>query len=301
MAYDVVIYGLGGRLDSLARMLDDENIHVVAFMDGSPEKRGQEYRGKAVLGPEDAGTISFDYVLVYSTFYPQIRTRLLSLGVPREKIVLVNAVSDRIFADLPVKPGRELNCSGYLDYMRGLRNKTASILSNDCWGGITSQMLGAPFFSPFVGIHIDLEGYVGILERLDEHLQADLEFITNGAACPVAMLGAARLEFRHYRSDEHARAKWLERRDRVNPDNLFVKLGLGEPFQAHLIERFNRLPYRNKVCFTAFDPQGAPGCIHLPELAGQQTWGKEINEVTASRLRFDVVSWLNGEPVPCLS
>ena len=42
--------------------------------------------------------------------------------------------------------------------------------------------------------------------------------------------------------------------------------------------------------------------IHYTKLYdGQQTWGKEINEVTASRLRFDVVSWLNGEPVPGLA
>lgn len=293
----VIVYAIGGRLQAMPRMHQGQGLDVVAFMDGDPRKQGAGYCGAAIVGPEALGDLEYDYILVFSTHFSSIRTSLVQTGVSPDRILLVDGLADAHVKDTSQLPPYDRSALGYIEYARSLKNRTPSILSNNCWGGIVSQAFAIPYFSPFVGIDIPPAHFVAMLENPERYLSADVRQVDDPDTCPVGMVHDARLHFRHSASFNEAVTKWNKRRRRIDWDNLFVKLSLRSPDELPLVDRFNALPYENRICFTTFDPQGAPGCLWLKELETGSLWGAHYNEVTVSRLHLDIVRWLDRHEV----
>lgn len=67
---------------------------------------------------------------------------------------------------------------------------------------------------------------------------------------PTGMLDDIKIMFMHYPTFEEGVEKWNERKKRINWENLFIVGTEKDGCTYETIQRFDRLPYENKVIFT---------------------------------------------------
>lgn len=163
-----------------------------------------------------------------------------------------------------------------------LRNRNVSIISNDCWGGRMCKFYKLVFHSPFVGLFIVGPDYVRILEDpsvlnlplnffpIEESKWLEYLKSVSQTSHPVARLGDTDLEvhFLHYENEEVARQKWTRRVKRIDWNNALVKFSCRDICDDDLMRRFDRLPYKTKVCFSPHPVEGADSVVCLPEYEG---------------------------------
>lgn len=148
----------------------------------------------------------------------------------------------------------------------GLKNRDFTIISDNCWGNFLYQDFGIEYQSPFVGLFIFSPDYIDLLENFDEMMTKELVFIS--AECsryakqlrewntlgtyPIATLGGRiEIHFLHYHSEQEAKDKWGRRKKRINKKNVLVKFCDRDLCTPELIKRFDSLPFKHKICFTA--------------------------------------------------
>ena len=142
-----------------------------------------------------------------------------------------------------------------LDKYRRLQKSRLSIFTMNCFGGLLLHTLGLPFRSPFVNMFFDEPDYLRFLREARSYIEEPLTFKetlydTNlKKNYPYVALGEVNIHMNHYRDFEAALAKWNERKQKINWDNLFVTTYTeSEEFAA----AFDALPYDKKVCFVPF-------------------------------------------------
>lgn len=147
----------------------------------------------------------------------------------------------------------------------GLKNRNFTIVSNNCWGGFIYQRYGLQYRTPFIGLFIFAPDYIKLLQNLEGYLKKDLEFIDfytskyigeitkkdNYKEYPIAILGDIEIHFLHYKNNQDALEKWERRLERVNYNNMLVKFSDRDLCNDKLIESFDKLPFKNKLCITA--------------------------------------------------
>ena len=89
--------------------------------------------------------------------------------------------------------------------------------------------------------------------------------------------------------------------DTAIPDLLEMRTGaLGNT--RELLERFDRLPYANKVCFTAAAHPDLATCVPIPEFAGEPCVGDLYERFDLCEEAFDFGRWLrDGAATPATS
>lgn len=143
---------------------------------------------------------------------------------------------------------------------RLLKNRSFSIISNNCWGGLISQHYGLPYMSPTCGLGIRGKDYIKFCSNIKYYLSLKLEFIDlkdskyrfqyNGfRPFPVARLDDIEIYFTHYHSEEEAAEKWYRRAKRINWNNVIFKLSHRESFTEDDIREFAELDLPNKLIF----------------------------------------------------
>ena len=161
----------------------------------------------------------------------------------------------------------------------GLKNRKFSIISNNCWGGIISQYFGLPYKSPFVGLFIPMPCYIKLLSAFDEAMSAELSFIEAeqseyyhkksdlaGKKYPIGVLpGGIEIHFLHYKTEKDAREKWQKRKIRIDKSNMLVKMAEIDFCTKELIEAFDKLPFKNKICYTANYYPDIKSAVLLPQ------------------------------------
>jgi uncharacterized protein (DUF1919 family) len=142
-----------------------------------------------------------------------------------------------------------------------------TIISNNCWAGFIYQSYGLPYNTPTVGLFIMAEDYIKFVSDLKRYINCSLKFINykdskwydyqkNKAAFgtyPIARLDDIEIHFLHYKTEEEAREKWTRRCQRINWDKLIVKFNDQNGCVYENLADFDKLPYKNKVCFTVAD------------------------------------------------
>lgn len=157
-----------------------------------------------------------------------------------------------------------------------LKNKNFTIISNNCWGSFIYQKYGLPYQSPTAGLFFLGHDFVKLCSDWKTYFSMKLVFIPwesctyydelkEQKAYPVAKLGDIEVYFMHYKTEAEAAEKWYRRIERINPDQMLFKLSQREGCSKEDVERFMKLPLKNKLCF-AYDD--VPGTIHVPELNG---------------------------------
>ena len=136
---------------------------------------------------------------------------------------------------------------------RKLKNDHFSIISNNCCGGIMYHDLGKRFDSPTINLYLLPKDYLLFVENIQESLSKDvIEYRNNDLSFPVGIIEldcgeSIMVYFMHYQTFDEARAKWNERKKRINWDNLFVFFEMGMETSDEYLLRFMLLPYKNKL------------------------------------------------------
>jgi uncharacterized protein (DUF1919 family) len=188
---------------------------------------------------------------------------------------------------------------------RSVRTRNFSVISCNCWGAEIYRDLKIPYQTPFVGLYLRSACFVGFLENFEAAIRAPLEFVPESrylgkVSYPVGLvLGAYEIQFVHYASPEEAREKWNRRRDRLVRERddcffmfyeMFDETGRSSPGD---MQRFQRLPFRNKVLFAARPLPEVPGVVVVPARDGGAVL--EDGPVLYRRCQryFDLAAWLN--------
>lgn len=187
-----------------------------------------------------------------------------------------------------------------------LRNTDFSIISNNCWGGLVYQYFGLQYTSPTVGLFFMDEDYIKFIENLDYYLSLSLKFIsindsrykeqlqlesTAKDGYPIALLDDIEVHFLHYHSIQEAEQKWNKRLKRLNRNKLLIKMSQRTSNGSEILERFERLPFKNKICFTEYE-RCNPIFVTIPELHLLNIQGGDETPFVLDKV--DILTLING-------
>lgn len=180
-----------------------------------------------------------------------------------------------------------------------LHNHTFSLISNTCNGGVITSELGEQFRSPTVNMYIDSDDFIELIENLEKYMKMELKEVTNRfVPFPVGEIGSVKIYFMHYKTFVDAKQKWDERKSRINYSNLFFLMAQRNGCTKAHIERFDKLPYSNKVIFTTKEYEEFSSAVYTREYMCND----EVDILTdcvgflGNRKYdyvFDYVEWLN--------
>jgi uncharacterized protein (DUF1919 family) len=195
-----------------------------------------------------------------------------------------------------------------------LRNTTFSLISNSCLAGSVYHMYGLQFNSPTVGTFFYSDDYLRMLEDFrhyiaeplvlkDESIHPEVnELITKTHKFPVGVLGGdVEIMFLHYASKDEAEIKWARRVKRINFDNLFIFFtdsgaaggGAGNnDFKDEYLERFEALPFENKVMFSK-NPLPGEHVIQIKDSDPHYPWVENMVYNRKFEKYMDLTAWFN--------
>ena len=229
----------------------------------------------------------WDYLLIagQEQNFAQMKALLVSIGIEADRIFSIMVFS------LPMFDMEE-----YVQFV----NKKVSIISNHCWGGFTYHSLKAEFLSPFINMFIPQADYIRLLESFDAYMNEKVKYYKNEYESnlkreyPVALLGDIELHFNHYKSFEEAEQKWYERKQRMNEERLFVEM---QTDSEELAERFDKLPFKQKVVFVPFETK-LTSAISLKRINANYSGAfyESVNRLaTGQQAFYNILKLLNGE------
>lgn len=142
-----------------------------------------------------------------------------------------------------------------------------TIISNNCWGGEVYESYNLIKQSPTVGLFIMASDYIKFISNLKYYLAQPLEFINpfkskyvtelkeskGYGQYPVARLDDIEIFFMHYSSQKQAVEKWNRRIQRINWNHILYKFNDQNGCTLDDIKNFEKLPLKNKICFTIQD------------------------------------------------
>ena len=187
-----------------------------------------------------------------------------------------------------------------------LINKDISLICSNCAGGIIYHWLGLKFNSPFINLYMTGEDYIKALENWKDFLNTEIVEDTNSDETYPIGIGylGIRIHFLHYATFEEAIEKWNQRKMRIKPDNqFFMFTNFGGGGNSYL-KRFDKLPFKHKVVFTAEKHPDIKSAVYLKGFKRFCKLYKEgvpniwmtQNLITGKRFidQFDYVSWFNS-------
>lgn len=182
-----------------------------------------------------------------------------------------------------------------------LKNHNFSIITNSCIGGVIYHELGLPFLSPTINLWMQDIDFYKFVHNLKHYMDEDLHFVPSSETTPVAYCGDILIHFNHYYTKEEAAAKWYERRQRINWDNLFIITSdrpCGKEVSEADILLLKEIPCKGRLVFTVKDipdcnyvlkydkdPNGNYVKTYMLDKTKLGTWKWEH--------KFDYVHWLN--------
>ena len=182
-----------------------------------------------------------------------------------------------------------------------------TIIANNCWGTFVYKQFGIPYQTPFVNLMLFAPDYIEMLENFSFEMLEKLEFIDQkdskhkdelirlgifNGDYPVGLLdGKYELHFLHYRSVEDAKEKWFRRLKRINKKNLIFKFSDGDKFESAMAERFEKLPFKNKVLFSASEFPHLKSVVTLEKFRGGE---RVYDEWKNAKKEFNVAQFINN-------
>lgn len=181
-----------------------------------------------------------------------------------------------------------------------LKNRQPIIIASNCIGTFIYYNMKLRFNSPTINLSFNMNDYVRFLENLPWYLEQEVVLCEDKRFdFPCGMVGDVEIRFNHYKTFAEAAGKWNERKQRIDWDNLFI-IGIdGDGCTYESLQRFDALPYPNKVIFTHKPYPEFPSARHLPGFEEQGGIGRATDFKDQFLIRrhmdqFDYVSFLNG-------
>ena len=182
--------------------------------------------------------------------------------------------------------------------IKALTNHKFSIIASSCNGGVITSELGEQFRTPTINLWFDAEDFVKLAENLKYYMSLEVEEIENNFYnYPVGRIDDIMIYFMHYHSFEEAKDKWNQRKQRINHDSLYFMMAERDGCTKELVQRFDALPYTNKVIFTANDYPECSSAICVNKYSKDGQVGVLTDFVGLANRKydeyFDYVKWLN--------
>ena len=171
-----------------------------------------------------------------------------------------------------------------------LTNHDFTLIASNCVGGVILHELGLRFDTPTVNLWFESEDYIKFLENMSDYLQYELVEIQTDYSYPVGLLKDIKIYFQHYANFQEAKAKWEERIKRIHWDNLYIMMVQREGCDDNMVARFNDLPYKRKVIFTAKSYPDCQSAFCIPD-SEVETW--EVMDLCRYKSRFTGRRWLD--------
>ena len=183
-----------------------------------------------------------------------------------------------------------------------LKNTDFSIISNNCWGGRVYQRYNLKYSSPTIGLYFMAEDYIKFLKNLKYYLNKDLNIINineskhkntllkrnyNGI---IGKIDDIEIMFLHYRTPNEAIDKWNRRKERINWDNLIVKFNDQNNCKYEHIMEFDKLKFKNKICFSSKDYKKIKSNIFMSEYKNHEY---VKNDVTKYKKYIKIDKFIN--------
>ncbi len=179
-----------------------------------------------------------------------------------------------------------------------IKNTSATLLCPNCIGGILFHDLGLQFRSPTVNLMMLQTDFLKFASNTKHYLNSQLEFFKHSDySCPCAKLDDITIHFTHYKTEENAEQKWIQRSSRIDWDNLFIMLSERDGITKEQIESLQKVKARGIVVFTA-NKYDLPYTVQIPKYAKDGAVGNVLKQshVTGKReyeKYFDFVKWFN--------
>lgn len=184
---------------------------------------------------------------------------------------------------------------------RNLLHKNFTIISNNCWGGMTSEAYGLRKNSPTVGCYFYAEDYLKFIKHLDYYTSIELEFIDVDSSkhkqwiyedgsenVPIGKLDDIEIIFLHYANKAEAKSKWERRCKRINWNNLIFKFSKQNHATLDDLKSFDKMDLwgGKKIMFVNTPMPGLksalyyPGYENEPYVWNDTFWGHRYFSVT---------------------
>lgn len=178
-----------------------------------------------------------------------------------------------------------------------------TIISNNCTGGAVLHELGMEFRTPTINLQILPEDYTRFCVNLREYMAEELyladivgryernEKLTKMFGgipdMPMGTIGDILVCFQHYATFDEAKAKWDERKAKIDYDHIgYIFHARGEEYKAEAAA-FLALDLSNKLCITQdFE---IPGSVRM-DGEGFEAVNDKLRIVQA----YDYRGWING-------
>ena len=212
----------------------------------------------------------------------------------------------QFWAKIRIKIRERLN-PWFAQYRRALAGvssgKSLTIISNNCWGGHVYRYFGLSYASPTIGLFFYADDYIRFLSNLKHYLALDLKFIPLDKSryrddlvskqiltCPIGVLDDVEIVFLHYHSEKEAAEKWNRRKDRMNPDDVIVKMSEQNHCTPDHLKAFDALPYERKFVFVHKD-YGLDSQIVCKEFAKA---GEVVNDTDEFKRHINLIALVRG-------
>ena len=133
----------------------------------------------------------------------------------------------------------------------GKVDEDVSIFCNNCIGAFVAHDLGLPFNSPMVNLMIPPADFIRYISNLEQYTNTRIAPIESEHKWPVGIIEEGiRINFIHYKSFEDGITAWRRRENRINKNKMYFILVETDGCTYEDLERFDKLPYTNKVALT---------------------------------------------------
>lgn len=181
-----------------------------------------------------------------------------------------------------------------------LENKNFTWLSSNCTGAMITHELKCRFNTPTVNLYITPTDFIRFLSDIKSYENLEFDFLEEGnkLGYPVGKLKDIIVYFVHYNSAEEAAIKWKERFKRIQYDNLFVMMSERDGCTYEDLEKFDSLPFENKIVLTKKNYPDIESAVYIPGFEKEEQLGDVFRMKKLLGLKkyydiFDFVEWLN--------
>lgn len=238
--YKVFLFGSGKEYDKYFNNIiceyNKENIDILGII--SQDFYYKSIDNYDVISIDKVINYIFDYIIVTEVnHFQKISEILMERGISRDKLINASVLQIPHF-----------DFKQYID----LRNSNVSIISNNCWGGITYHSLDLEFNSPFINMFMSEIDYIKMLGDFKSYMSQPIkfEYLDKTGSYPICSIGDIKLYCNHYKSFDEVKEKWEKRVAKINYDNLVFMCYTEDEIQA---KRFDSLPHKKKILFTSFE------------------------------------------------
>lgn len=86
---NILIFGTGRGSKEVEDIIDFDKVNILAYLDNDKSKQGTLHNGYKVIKPNTLNELKFDYIVIGSMFFQEIKQQLLQLDIPNGKIVKI--------------------------------------------------------------------------------------------------------------------------------------------------------------------------------------------------------------------